>query len=117
MQITDSVMTRFSFPAGSVLAPGKAALVFGGGQEASFSSLGGSLVFVAGPSRLGLNNTGDQITLVAPQGEQLDQMTYGAEGGKGRSLVRERDADPSAPFVQHPGSTHSAGVRSDGSVF
>lgn len=116
--IADSAMTRFKFPEGTVLKPGKALLVFGGGDPARFSSLGGALVFVAKKNRLGLNNDGDEVALLDPTGAVVDKASYGPEAAKaGKSLVRERDGDPTAPFVLHPGVTHSAGLKQDGRPF
>ncbi|NOZ01711.1 MAG: lamin tail domain-containing protein, partial [Deltaproteobacteria bacterium] len=115
--LSDSVMTRYVFPQGTELAAGKALLVFGGGEPEEFSSLGGSKVLVATTHRLGLNDKGDEITLSGPGGGTVDQLIYGSEGGKGRSLARQTDGDPNAPWVLHPEVAHSAGLRQDGTTF
>ncbi len=115
--VADSVMTRAVFPEQTVLQAGHALLVFGGGSPDEFSSLGGALVRVAAPVHLGLNNDGDRVVLSDPSGTVVDEAAYGPEGGKGRSLVRERDGDPTAPFVLHPDVAHSAGLRQDGRPF
>jgi hypothetical protein len=115
-QVADTYMTRFAFPGGSVLKPGQAVLVFGGGIDAAFTSFDNVAVFVS-RNQLGLNNSGDRVTLTDKTGKLVDEMSFGPEGGKGMSLVRATDADPNASWVLHPSRKHSAGLRSDGSPF
>jgi hypothetical protein len=113
--ITDNTGTRFVFPPGATLMSGEAAVVFGGGDPAG--SFGGSVIHVT-DNMLGMNNTGDTISLVAPDGTVVDQLTYtSAQGGQDRSLVRETDGDPQSAFVQHPGEPFSAGTRQDQTPF
>lgn len=112
--ITDSVGTRFTFPASAELAPGWAAVVFGGGEPAINAP---ALIF-ATDQPLGLNNAGDVISLYDAAGTLLDTVTYGDEGGHGRSLVRATDGDPDAPFVLHGGDApYSAGQSTSGGGF
>ncbi len=117
--ISDSYAVRFVFPDGAVLLPGRAILVFGGGTEAlmrDFENETGSAAFVS--SALGLNNTGDRVQLVRPDGTLEDEVVFGSEAGNDRSLVRETEGDPDAPLVSHPGDLpFSPGTRSDGSLF
>ena len=116
--IADDFGTRFVFPAGTELIPGRAAIVFGGGNTKKmkdFEGLYGTLAFVS--SGLGLSNTGDTVKLVRPDGSLADSMTYGTEGNKDLSLVRETEGDATAPFVQHPETPYSAGTQSDGTKF
>jgi hypothetical protein len=113
--IADNTGTRFVFPAGATLMSGEAAVVFGGGDPAG--GFGGSVIHVTG-GMLGLNNTGDTVSLVAPDGTVVDRLTYtGSQGGQDRSLVRETDGDPQSAFVLHPGAPFSPGTRQDGSSF
>ena len=117
--ISDGVRVRFTFPAGAVLEAGKAAVVFGGGNPASFSLLPGAsdaLIFVTSGG-LGLSNTGDTVTLASASGDVLDQHTFGPEGGQDRALVRATDADPGASFIPHPSVVSSPGTRQDGAAF
>jgi hypothetical protein len=114
--LADSYMTRFTFASGTKLAPGKAILVFGGGTQTAFTSFEGVSVYVTG-NLLGLNNTGDRVTFTDKMGDVVDEMSYGAEGGTGVSLVRAVDGDPLAGWGLHAGRNHSAGLRSDGSPF
>jgi hypothetical protein len=116
--LSDSTMTRHRFASGTKLGPGKAMLVFGGGDRAKFAPLGGCAVEVASSGRLGLTNAGDTVKLADKAGKAVDQASYGPEGGKGVSLVREQDGAAGARWVVHPGAkSHSAGTRQDGTVF
>jgi len=112
--LSDGTCTRFVFPAGAILAPGEAAVVFGGGQPRG--RFGESLVF-ASDDILGLNNGGDAVSLVSPNDSLVDWLVYGPEGDQDRSLVRAFDGDPNAEWVTHPGVGWSPGTRQDGSAF
>ncbi|MBN2497836.1 MAG: lamin tail domain-containing protein [Deltaproteobacteria bacterium] len=113
-QIADATGTRFVFPHGATLMSGEAVVVFGGGEPAG--DFGGSIAH-ATASMLGLNNSGDTVLLVAPDKTVVDRVDFGREGGQDRSLVRERDGDPTAAWVPHPGEPFSPGKRQDGSAF
>ena len=113
--ISDSVKVRFTFPAGSHLASGGAAVVFGGGKTAAFHNLGTASVF-ASTAPLKLTRNGDAVLLRDADGHVTALVVFGAEASHGRSLVRATDGDPSAPMVLHPGDEpFSPGFRSDGS--
>ncbi len=116
--ISDRLETRFTFPEGTRLEPGQAAVVFGGGDTARIRELPGVLVFAA-PSKLKLNNNGDIITLANKFKTPVDRLDYlPALGNKDRSMVRATDSDPRSNFVQHPGDPlFSPGTQSDGSLF
>lgn len=116
-KLSDSGMTRYVFPQGTIIPAGKALVVFGGGDATKFGALGGAKLLVSSSNHLGLNNTGDSVRLTNLKGSVVDQMSYGAEGGVGVSLVRGNDGDPSSSFVKHPGKAHSAGVKQDGTAF
>src|SRR5439155_18499842 len=82
--ISDATTTRFTFPAGKVIPPGEAAVVFGGGTAigAFGNAAVNGLVFVAGGSGLSLNNGGDTITIKDNLGVPVTSLTFGAsEGG------------------------------------
>ena len=116
LTLSDAYSARFTFPAGTALAPGQAVLVFGGGDVATFKSFGNTLVFAS--KGLGLSNAGDKVTLRDATGRSVNEVEFGPEGGQDRSLVRERDGDPKSPMIAHPGTApHSAGTKSDGSSF
>lgn len=117
--LSDAFGTRFTFPQGTSLLPGRALVLFGGGDcEAVKESLAetGSLVFCTGG--LGLTNTGDTVTIRNAVGDQVDAVTYGSEGGKDKSLNRLSDSDPKSSMGLHQGDLpFSPGVKMDGSLF
>jgi len=112
--VTDNTGTRFRFPRGASVMGGDAVVVFGNGTPTG--DFGGCMVYTTG-NMLGMNNSGDTISLVAPDGTVVDSIRYGSEGGQNRSLVRATDGNPDAPFVAHPDPGYSAGTRQDGSLF
>jgi hypothetical protein len=114
--ISDGVRVRFTFPAGSSLAPGAVAVIFGGGDVGSFTVSTTGQLFAC-DAGLGLTNTGDSVILADANGNVVDQMTYGAEGGADRSLVRAVDGDPAATFIVHPDIAFSPGTKSNGESF
>ncbi len=117
--ISDSLRPRFIFPDGTILKAGCAVLVFGGGDP--MGDFGGSLIFSA--SSLGLNNTGDAISLGDESGEERLFYQFGSEGGENQSLTRSPDIMGALPLVLHGevdgsnGDLYSPGVMLDGSVF
>jgi len=117
--LSDSFGTRFVFPQGTQLLPGRALLVFGGGDSAGFRDFQaetGAETFAA--SSLGLNNTGDTVTLYRADGTVSDVVVFDLEGGKDRSLTRQTDGDPDAAFILHPGeSPFSPGTTQNGDLF
>jgi hypothetical protein len=112
--VADNTGTRYVFSRGARLMGGEAAVVFGKGVPAG--EFGGSEAYTTG-NMLGFNNSGDTVSLLAPDGTVVDKHTYNREGGQNRSLVRQVDGDPASPFIQHPGGAYSAGTRQDGSPF
>jgi PKD repeat protein len=115
-RISDKLAVRFTFPEGTILPAGKALVVFGGGDPASFSDMGGSQVFVAG--NLSLNNNGDTVTVHRADNTVADTLTYSTSLARQTAMVRAVDGDPSAGFVKHPGTPpYSPGTRQDGQTF
>jgi uncharacterized protein (TIGR03437 family) len=132
--VADSANNRFTFPAGTTLAAGQAAIIFGGGlPPARDPSFGGALVFTA--SSLGLNDGGDTVNvkLPAPGGDiRIASQSYGS-GATGapaapsdQSLTRSPDAEVGSAgggFVAHgaaargAGRIFSPGTRADGTPF
>ena len=86
--LSDAVRVRYTFPQGLRIQPGALLVVFGSDTQ----------------SGLGLSNSGDTVVLRSEDGRVVDQVTFGAEGGKDRSLVREHLGDPKSPLVPHPDS-------------
>ncbi len=115
--IADGTGTRFVFAQGATIMSGKALVVFGGGNPPD--RLGNSPTYVT-KSMLGLNNGGDTISLIAPDGVVVDKLIYDkAMGSNDCSMVRATDGDPDSGWIQHSqlGSPYSAGTRSDGTQF
>ena len=122
--ISDSTTTRFTFPAGKVIPPGEAAVVFGGGTPtgAFGNAAANGLVFAAGGSGLSLNNGGDTITIKDNLGVTVTSLTFGAtEGGAHQSITRSPDI--TGGFAIHStaagsgGRLFSPGTRVNGSPF
>jgi len=100
---------RHAFPLTSSIPSLGFFVVFGGGSPAGFAN-----VSVASTGTLGLNNTGDTLTLRDASATIIDVLAYGAEGGMDVSLTRSPDA--TGPFIQHAslGSSFSPGTTVDG---
>ena len=118
-EIHDGVGLRHVFSAGTLLAAGRAIVVFGGGTPAG--SFGGSLVQTASTGFLGFNNSGDTIALKTPGGgSNLLEMSY---DGSVLDQAMSRDPDGSGSLVAHSsangagGTLFSPGTRVDGGDF
>jgi hypothetical protein len=113
--IEDGAGLRHTFPAGTVLDPGIAVTVFGGGTPTGIPGV----VQTASDGALGFNNGGDTVTLINDGGGVVASVTYGSEGGDNQSLTR--DPDFTGPFVKHLNATGagaalwSPGQTTDGS--
>ena len=116
--LSDGAALRHTFAPGSVVAAGCAVVVFGGNTPTGV--FGASLVQVATSGALGLNNSGDTITL--SDGAISLSASYGGEGGNNQSLTLDPDVTGTA-FVQHAnasgsgGTLFSPGTRADGTQF
>jgi Lamin Tail Domain/IPT/TIG domain len=123
--ISDSTASRFTFPAGKVIPPGEAAVVFGGGiPTGAFGNCAANgLVFaVTASAGLSLNNGGDTITIKDNLGTIVASLTYSSvEGNAHMSITRSPDI--TGGFVTHSTATGSAGrifspgARVNGSPF
>lgn len=118
-QILDAIRTRYTFSEGTILSPDCGVVVFGGGSPSG--GFGGSLVFTTGS--LGLNNTGDLVSVFDGDGQEVALISYGSEGNQDQSLNRNPDLSGFLPLILHgevPGSggvLFSPGTRVDGSAF
>ncbi|MBN1209204.1 MAG: lamin tail domain-containing protein [Myxococcaceae bacterium] len=106
-KLWDKDAARHTFPSGTVLAPGKALVVF-----ASASSTGA----------LSLNNTGDTVTLKNASKKTVTSYTYASAlaGVDGVSMNRNPDATANGTFVLHTAlsaQSASPGTHADGSAF
>ena len=116
--LADSYSVRHVFPAGTVVPADCAIVVFGGGSPNG--TFGVAVVQTASTGSLGLNNSGDSITLNDGSSDQA-KVVYGSEGGYNQSLTLDPDA--SGPFVLHStatgsgGALFSPGTMIDGSQF
>ncbi|NUQ83926.1 MAG: ExeM/NucH family extracellular endonuclease [Anaerolineales bacterium] len=118
--LSDAVGVRHTFPTGTVIPAGCSVVVFAGG--APTGTFGRSLVQVSTTGQLGLNNTGDTVTL--KNGSlSVAGYVYGSEGGDNQSLTRDPDVTGGEPLVKHATATGSGGAlqspgrKIDGSQF
>ncbi|MFM1559658.1 MAG: lamin tail domain-containing protein [Roseibacillus sp.] len=105
-ELYDGFGQRHVFPPGSVVADGQAIVIFGGG--APNGTFGGSVVQTASSGALGLNNSGDSVTLTPPGGGS-ELLRYDYDG----SVLDEsmtRDPDLTGAFVAHSGATGAGGA-------
>jgi hypothetical protein len=106
------------FPANTILNPGQAVVVFGGGTPTG--NFGGSLVFAASGQVLNLNNSGDTLTVKNNNDSVLFSFDVTVlSNNPNESFTRSPDL--SGDFVQHagvnPGVLFSPGTKSDGTDF
>src|SRR5262249_15709873 len=121
--IGDSVQTRFTFPAGTTIPAGEAAIVFGGGSPTgSFgNSRANALLFTAGGAGLSLNVSGDSIVVRDSLGIEATRVDYPPPAVAAQSVTRSPDV--TGGFVGHLTATGSAGrsfspgTRIDGATF
>jgi len=106
--IEDGFGLRHTFPAETVLDPGIAVTVFGGGTPTGIPGV----VQTASDGELGLNNGGDEVTLKDESGNVLLSVSYGSEGDNEQSLTR--DPDFTGAFTQHTQASSSGARYSPG---
>ena len=118
--LSDAVALRSNFYEGDVLAKRGAVIVYGGRSSGSEPVLGdGVLALPAteGTSGLGLNNSGDTITLRNADGHVIDRIQFGKPTGKG-SMTRHPGLN--GAFADHStvaDALVSAGAWPSGSPF
>ncbi len=93
--IEDEVAVRHVFPDPTILSPGCSVTVFGGGSPVNLAGL----IQTASTGALGLNNSGDSITIRDDLGMILEAFAFGAEASDNQALAREPDTTGS--FVKH----------------
>ena len=132
--VADATANRYTFPANTTLAAGRAVVIFGGGNPpTSDPAFGGALILTT--SSLGLNDGGDTVTVKLPTstGDILIAVqSYGSAvnntppAPSDQSLTRAPDAalnDSGGAFVAHTsaqgaqGRVFSPGTRADGTPF
>jgi predicted extracellular nuclease len=118
--LADGFSVRHTFPGGSVVFDGCGVVVFGGGVPTG--AFGNSLVQTASSGSVGMNNSGDSITLNNGTVDVLS-VSYGSEGGDNQSITLDPDVTVSLPYVKHSdatdsgGALYSPGTKIDGSKF
>lgn len=116
----DMGMPRHTVPAGTMLAPQQALVIFGGGTPTG--SFGGAVVQVANgfENRLNLNNSDDFLTIQRAGGPPLLEFDVEALSNNPNESYT-RSPDLTGDFVQHAsveeGVLFSPGTRIDGSSF
>jgi uncharacterized repeat protein (TIGR01451 family) len=130
--IADATSNRFTFPANTTLAAGRAVVIFGGGSPpANDPAFGGALILAT--SSLSLNDTGDTVNVKLSVGGSdvaIATQSYGSSSGvtapSDQALTRSADAAIGASggsFVAHNTATNasgrifSPGTRADGTPF
>jgi hypothetical protein len=107
--VSDAAQLRFTLPAGRVIPPGEAAVIFGGGTPSGpfGNASANNLVFAVGTSAgLSLNNGGDSIIIRDAAGAEVARRDYPApEGSANQSITRSPDVQGAfAPHLSAPGS-------------
>jgi hypothetical protein len=118
-KLWDGTSARHTFAAGTVLAPGKALVVFG---AASGIPAGLTNAVAASTATLNLANTTDTVTVKNAAGTNIDTFTYGSSlaSADGVSMNRGPDTSATAGFVLHNSLSNlssSAGKRVNGAAF
>jgi hypothetical protein len=111
--------SRFTFPAGTQLMPGKAAVVFGGGNPSG--SFGQAQVFVSSDaSGLSLGNFGEILLLKDKQGNKILRFNSDSLSNNPDESY-SRFPDLTGDFIQHgtavPGVLFSPGTKVNGNPF
>jgi endonuclease/exonuclease/phosphatase family metal-dependent hydrolase len=117
--LSDSIQVRHTFAAGTILAAGKAIVVFG---AASAIPPGLTNAVASSTGKLSLNNGGDTVTLRDGAGAIQDGFAYPSSlaGTDGVSMNRNPDGSASGSFVLHTAISslqRSPGTRADGSAW
>ena len=105
------------FPENTLLSPGQAVVVFGGGTPTG--NFGGAKVFTASNQVLNLNNSGDFMTLTDSLGNVIIEFDVTPLSNNPNESYT-RDPDLSGEFTQHnavSGTLFSPGTRTDGTSF
>jgi hypothetical protein len=106
------------FPTNTVLSPGQATVVFGGGTPNG--SFGDALIFTSSNQVLNLNNSGDVLTVKNSNDSTIFIFDITPLSNNPNESYT-RSPDLSGDFVQHtglnPGVLFSPGTKSDGTNF
>ena len=103
--LSDSVSTRHIFPANTILSPYTFLAIFGGG-----SPLVPDIHWqIASSGTLGLNNTGDTVSLFNAETQLMDSVVYGSIGGNDQSITLFPDGT-GTEFVLHSSLDEAQGA-------
>ncbi|MBN1869067.1 MAG: lamin tail domain-containing protein [Candidatus Omnitrophica bacterium] len=103
--LADNVSTRHIFPLDTILSPYSFLVIFGGG-----SPLWPDIHWqIASSGALGLNNSGDTVSLFDDQSTLINQVIYGSIGDKNQSITRFPDGEGSE-FVLHSSLREAQGA-------
>ena len=105
------------FPENTLLSPGQAIVVFGGGSPVG--NFGGALVFTASNQVLNLNNAGDMMTMTDSSGIMVFEFDVEPLSDNPNESYT-RNPDLIGDFVQHngvSGTLFSPGTKADGTSF
>lgn len=117
--VADASGDRHVFATNTILNPGQAVVVFGGGAPSG--SFGGAIVQVASAGFTGFNNGGDDIIIKTPDGTEVISITYGGEAGNNESITLSPDL--TGVYTAHStadtgdNSLFSPGTKIDGTSF
>jgi len=110
--IADALKSRHTFAVDTIMEPYGALVIFGGGA----SDLPDIHWAVASSGTLGLNNSGETVSLFNTQDLLMDEVAYGAEGGKDQSLVRSPEGYGDT-FIKHLDLENADGKRFSAGYF
>jgi hypothetical protein len=120
--ISDMTGVRHTFPPGTVIPSGRAVVVFGGGTPTG--TFGGNTVQTASTGMLDLDDWGEDVLVLDPTGQILDQYFFGmmpmppfseTAMPEPSSLLGDPGGRPMQPHLfLPPGLTFSPGTMADG---
>lgn len=120
-EIHDNTGLRHVFTDTLVIPSGCGIVLFGGGIPTG--SFGNAIVETSSTGALGLNNSGDTLTLFDLSMTLVDTYSYGSAADDDQSITRDPDIIGPDPMVKHSEATGSNGVlfspgtRIDGATF
>lgn len=114
--VDDGAGLKHTFGSGTILSPGQALVLFGGGTPDS-ADFGGALVATASSGSLALNNGGDTVTVADDSMTTVFSIVFGSSDGE--SLTRSPDLTGAFVSSSSVGSmvAGTPGFKIDGTPF